>query len=293
METLRVEIGGLTLALDLPGSDFRLEESYRPFLSSRNKPLAGAWRISPEEIPTAWQTPTPEGPPFPRWDIIGSGGDKFFRLRAREEFPELWKAARTNPDLSRVEIRTVRSPGNPIYPLREIDGLLFAHFLLLRRGVLVHAAAAGFGGTGYLFPAPGGGGKSTWSELLRSGSGWNVLGEDKIILRAEGAGFRIFRCPWNPRRERRGDDSAPLAGIYFLRHRATEEIRPLERAETVRRLLEQTFLPFPAAADLEKALSLLEQAAGGTPAFAFGFRPERTAVEYFRDFLAGRPDGSK
>ncbi len=290
MEKLRMEIGGLPLSIGFADPDSRAEDCYRPFLSSRGGPPAGSWRVSREAIPETWQRPAPEAPPFPRWDIVDSGGEIIFRLRKAVDSPELWKAARTDPDLSRVEIRTDLSPESVIHPLRELVGLLFAHFLLPRRGLIVHAAAAEYGGAGYLFPAPGGGGKSTWAELLRSQSGWTVLGEDKVILRAAGGGCRIFSCPWNPIRERQTNDSAPLAGIYFLRHRAAEEIRPLGVGETVRKLLGQTFLPFPGADDLEKAISLLEEAAGGTPAFAFGFRPKDSAAGYFRDFLSGKPD---
>ncbi len=288
MENFLVEIGGLAVSVQLPGPDFQPENSYLPFLAAPNLEAAAVWVVRREAIPIPGQSPSPSAPPFPRWEIGTGKSRKVFLLRKRKDAPDPWKAGRMTPDLSRGEIWTERSPEGVVHPLRELDQLLFAHFLLPRRGLLIHAAAE-IDGAGYLFPAPAGGGKSTWAELMEREPGWTVLGEDRIVLREAGGYFRIFGTPWNPRRKFRKNASAPLEGVFFLHHSPADNIRRLRPAEVLPGLLHQAFLPFPAADELEEALSLLEAAAAKIPAFRFGFRPEQTANNCFKTAIGQTP----
>lgn len=281
MENFLVEIGGYAVPVRLPDRGCRLEETYFSFLAAPGRNESSGWLVRRGPIPRILESPSPSLPPFSRWEIEHRGEEKIFRLRKRADSSRLWKAARLVSDLSRGEIWNARSPEDIIFPLRELDQLLFAHFLLSRRGLIIHGAAGELGGKGYLFPAPAGGGKSTWSDLLKSAPGWSVLGEDKIILRVINERLRIFGTPWNPRREFRQNASAPLQGIYFLHHNPENSVRRLRPGEVIAGLLGQAFLPFPAAA-MEEVLVLLETATERTPAFSFGFRPEPGAVNYFQ-----------
>ncbi len=285
MENFLVEIGGFAVPVRLPDRGYRLEENCLPFLAAPGGDESPGWLVRRGPIPRILESPSPSLPPFSRWETERRGEEKIFRVRKRADSPRLWKSARLVSDLSRGEIWNARSLEDTIFPLRELDQLLFAHFLLPRRGLIIHGAAGGRGGEGYLFPAPGGGGKSTWADLLKNTPGWSVLGEDKVILRVIDGQLRIFGTPWNPRREFRKNASAPLKGIFFLRHSPENSVRPLREAEVLAGLLEQTFLPFPAAVEMEKALALLEAAVRQIPAFRFGFRPDPGAVNFFQSAL--------
>lgn len=288
MPEFLVDIGGATVSILLPGRYARLEPAYRPFLqASRGKPEAG-WRVNPDPFPRNLAATPPSPPPFPLWEIERGESQRLFRFRKRLDSPELWKAARTAPSVSRGEIWTDRSRDSRTYPLRGIDQLLFAHFLLSRGGLIVHAAAAEVAGRGCLFPGPGGAGKSTWAKLLGGVPGLTVLGEDKVILRGSADGLRILGTPWNPEPASRVAGSAKLAGIYFLDHSRENAIQPLEPFAALRQLLGQTFLPF-SAPELDEAVSVLEEAVRAAETFSFGFRAERSAVEYFRDAVERRP----
>jgi len=282
MENFLVEIGGFAFPIRLPGRGFRLEENYLPFLVDRDGDGTPGWLVRREEIPGDLESPAPVIPPFPRWEVERRGEEKIFRVRKQADSPRLWKAARLVPDLSRGVIWNARTDEENIFPLRELDQLLFAHFLLSRRGLIIHGAAGELGGKGYIFPAPAGGGKSTWAELMKVIPDWTVLGEDKIILRITDGQIRIFGTPWNPRRGFRRNASAPLKGIFFLEHSPGNYLRRLRKAEVIAGLLRQAFLPFPAAADLDGAVALLEDVVRRIPAFNFGFRPDNGALDYFR-----------
>lgn len=288
MAKVLVEIGGWAVSLNFPGRSPLLEPSYEPFLALPEGEPSAEWRVNREPFPAGIQSSSPFIPPLPRWEIVRQGTYKLFRLQRWMGSPNLWKAARMDPALSRGEIWTDRSEESSVYPLRELDQLLFAHFFIQRRCLIVHAAAARIAGRGYLFSGPGGAGKSTWSALLGKVRGCTLLGDDKVVLRETGDGFRIYSTPWNPSLGPLMNDSAPLAGIYFLRHREENAVRPLKQAEAFKNLLQQTFLPF-APPETEAAVSLLEAAAAGTGASSFGFRPDRSATDCFLSAIAGKP----
>ncbi|MDP8236994.1 MAG: hypothetical protein P9M08_11470 [Candidatus Erginobacter occultus] len=291
MENFLVEIGGLSVSLKLPVRSFQLEKSYLPFLVAATGEETSGWLVNRESIPRDLNSPSGANPPFPRWEVEAGGEEKIFRVRRRSDSPRLWKAARMAADLSRGEIWNAGSAEEILFPLRELGRLLFAHFLLPRRGLLLHGAAARISGSGYIFPALSGGGKSTWAELMNTNPNWSVIAEDQVIVRAINGELRIFGTPWNPRREFQKNASAPLKGIYFLHHGRENSIRGREAAEIIPGLLQQAFLPFPDPSDLEEALSLLETMAGEIPAYDFGFRPEISAINYFQAALKNSTAG--
>ena len=172
------------------------------------------------------------------------------------------------------------------FPLFILDLLIFSHFLLPREGMIIHAAAVKIDGGAFLFPAPAGGGKSTWAELLVENHSLTPLGEDKVILRKIRNTYHIFGTPWNPRPEFQKTDSAPLQGIFFLHHNPENQIVRLNQSFALRELLQQTFLPFNEKDELDRAVSIVEDVINKVPAYSFGFRPDQTSVECFQAFIA-------
>ena len=281
METTLIGIGGINIRINLPDNSFQLEESYLPFRVHSVSPMAD-WNVRKEPIP---RTPIMlKSNPEISWvrDIIQSDDKLIFRLWWQPDTPFLWKAAMMEPSLNRGDIWLNRREGETIsHPLFVIDLLLFPYLLIPEDGIIIHAAAVKIGEEAYLFPAPSGGGKSTLSELMKTNPGWRVLGEDKVIVRKVEDSYRVFGTPWNPRPEYCGADHAPLKGIYFLHHDRENQLLELGKADIARRLLQAASLPFQKREELEKALAIIEDIAQTTPAYQFGFRPDRSAVVYF------------
>ena len=281
METAIIGIGGLNVRINLPDHSFQLEESYLPFRVHSVSPVAN-WYIRPEPIP---QTPImrKNNPEISRIrDIIQSNGKLIFRLWWQPGTSFLWKAAMMEPSLNRGDIWLNRREGETIScPLFVIDLLLFPYLLIPQGGIIIHAAAAKIGEEAYLFPAPSGGGKSTWSELMKDRPEWTILGEDKVIVRKVGDTYQVFGTPWNPRPEYRAADHAPLRGIYFLQHDRKNRFLEVGEADTARKLLQAASLPFQERNEVDEALTIIEEIAQTIPAYQFGFRPDRSAVEFF------------
>src|SRR5262249_4375308 len=81
-----------------------------------------------------------------------------------------------------------------VYPFDEV---VFLARLSRGRGVLVHACGLALGGRGLLFLGTSGAGKSTTARLWKERGGVTVLSDDRIVIRSEGDGFRIFGTPWH------------------------------------------------------------------------------------------------
>ncbi len=185
------------------------------------------------------------------------------------------------PDFTGGEIG-IDSPGTDPDPLSLIDLLLWAHLLLLHDGLIVHGAALKRGEDAYLFPAPSGGGKSTWSELAAA-SGLEVLGDDKVVLRKFEEGYKIYGSPWNLRFSA---GEGWLKGIFVLKHASENRLEGISPPTALKNIFQAAFLPFREKEDMETITSLLSSLAGSVPAHRFGFRPDRSAVDLWQSRLS-------
>ncbi len=185
------------------------------------------------------------------------------------------------PDFTRGEIR-IDSPGTEPDPLSFIDLLIWAHLLLLHNGVIIHGAALKDGDKAYLFPAPSGWGKSTWSGLAAS-SGMKVLGDDKVVLRKFEEGYKIYGSPWN-RLFSAGEGW--LRGIFFLKHAPENRLEQISPPTALKNIFQAAFLPFREKEDMETVTSLLSGLAESVPAHRFGFKPNKSAVDFWQSRLS-------
>ncbi len=289
MQEVYLRIGGANLQLNLADPSARLEDIYLPFRTPAVTPEY-IWHVHPGLNPgTLDSLPSPPGQAF-TWKVIRQDSRRVFLLRWKADSPTFWKKAVMEEDCSRGDIWIERwSRAVTWFPLPCLDLMLFSHLLLHRQGLVAHAAAAKFDGGTFIFPAPAGGGKSTWAELVGRAAGPAALGEDKVIVRRTGSGFHLFGTPWNPRTEFRKADSGPLRGIFFIYHCRRNQIQSIDRVSALRQLLQQIFLPFNQGKDLDQAVSAAEAIIQETPAYSFGFRPDLSAANYFLDFIRSHP----
>ena len=259
-----------------------LEETYLPFLRSGLRPEF-RWRVRSGSIPRGLRRLAGGE----RWSWSVRNGRPLLLLRRGGGARPVWKAAALSPDAKTAEIWIDRrGRGDVSPPLFFLDLLLFARALARRRGAIVHAAAVKRGRGVFLFPGPEGCGKSTWSALAGAVPGCEVLGEDKVIARARGGGFRVYGSPWNPRPEYRSPARGALRGICFLSPAPLNRLRPLPPGEARRRVLAAFFLPFASSAELLAASSLAADLASAVPVLSFAFRNDGSAARYF--FQAAR-----
>ena len=95
--------------------------------------------------------------------------------------------------------------------------VIYAWLCVQNDSLLLHSAGVVRDGWGYVFFGPSGAGKTTTSRLAsREGT---VLSDDLVILRRDGAGYRLFGVPFKGELSEapRANQTAPLRGIFRLR----------------------------------------------------------------------------
>lgn len=195
-----------------------------------------------------------------------------------------YRVATLNEDGTRVTVRLdsrLRDAGRYFDPLEfPLEEIIVLGYLARGRGVLVHACGiVDPEGRGHLFLGHSGAGKTTISHLWNRTPGVRVLSDDRIIVRGDGDGLRMYGTPWHGEAVYAAPESAPLSRVFVLRHGSSNEIRPLGPAEAVACMFARGFPPFFDAASIEFILEFYSRLAHEVPCAAFAFVPDSTATE--------------
>ena len=126
--------------------------------------------------------------------------------------------------------------------------------------ILMHGSALALDGTGFLFTAPSGVGKSTHARLWRElyGDRVQMINDDKPLLRILDDQVTVFGTPWNGKHRLGGNLSAPLQAVCFLARGRENAIRPVSSHEAYPLLLRQIYRPADADA-LMKTLKVADR----------------------------------
>jgi len=165
-------------------------------------------------------------------------------------------------------------PAESVYPLRNIDIILFANWLAESGDLILHAAGVQAGERGYCFAGTSGAGKSTlaasllstWREAAETattnGGTVEVLGEDNLVLRCLEGRFWIYGTPWHQDPAMCSPLGVPLEKLFFLDRTAAAGVESVGPVEGVARLLQSAFVPYyrpEAVSGILERLALLAQ----------------------------------
>lgn len=294
----------MNVDLSIGGVRIRIEDPTREWRFAPLDPHAAFvvnGRADPEirlSIHRGDSLPAPKGDPVYStegglWDLHREGGDFVFSLGAPAEGGALHRVARLDPAMTRGEIRIAPAgerDGFHPYPLRyPLDELILINHLAHRRGTILHACGVIFEGDprhGWLFVGKSGAGKSTLSRLWREAGGAEVLSDDRVIVRPDGGGFRLYGTPWH------GDDrvssaaTASLSRIFLLAHGSMNRIVPLAPEEAIETLLLNCFAPFYDRAGMEWTTDFLLALVRGVPVARLEFVPDVSAIRHLREARA-------
>lgn len=136
-------------------------------------------------------------------------------------------------------------------------GSHFYRQLLHHDGLMLHASAVMLGNRVYLFSGTSGTGKSTHTQLWQKvfGEQAKVINDDKPALRRLNGIWYAYGTPWCGKDGINTNESAPVAGICFLKQGQENKIRRLGQAEAIGKLVSQTIRAFR---DNEKADRMIE-----------------------------------
>jgi len=224
------------------------------------------------------------------WDLHREGGDFIFALGAPAEGGALHRIARLDRALTRGEVRIAPAgerPGFHPYPLRyPLDELILINHLARGLGTIVHASGVrrhDAPGRGLLFVGKSGAGKSTLSRLWREAGGVEILSDDRIILRREEGGVRMYGTPWHGDERVSSPATAPLERIFLLAHGAENRITPVGPEEALETLLLNCFAPFYDRLGMEWTIDFLQSLLQEAPVARLEFVPDGSAIRHLRE----------
>jgi hypothetical protein len=223
----------------------------------------------------------------PLWQLHRDGDRLLFVFRSALDDLRPYKLAVLNSLLIRGQVfldRSLLRPGQEPDPLEyPLDELLMVSLLSQERGVEVH----GFGvrdsmGDGLLFVGQSGAGKTTMARLWADGEDAVILSDDRIVLRRTGDGISMYGTPWHGEAMYADPGSAPLRGIFLLRHGTDNRLTSLRPAQATARLFACSFVPFYNPEGLAFALDFLENLVRDVPCHELRFVPDRRIVDVVR-----------
>jgi hypothetical protein len=150
------------------------------------------------------------------------------------------------------------------------DQIFIAQVLTDKGGGYIHSCGIDFHGKGILFAGHSGAGKSTMARMLKNKA--KILCDDRIIIRNESKGLKIYGT-WS-----HGDvadisaGSAPLKAILFLKKAKNNFTLPLTDKKKIMQLLLSLWIkPFVTIGWWEKTLILIDKIADQIPCYSLYF----------------------
>lgn len=111
--------------------------------------------------------------------------------------------------------------------------------------LLFHASAIAVDGTGYLFTAKSGVGKSTHSRLWREYLGERavMINDDKPLVKVTDTEVTVYGTPWNGKHRLGTNMSVPLKAVSVLIRERDNRIEEIKPEEVYGMLLQQCYRP--------------------------------------------------
>ena len=172
---------------------------------------------------------------------------------------------------------------------RNLVELLELESLLLRNdGLLLHASFVRWEGSGILFSAPPGTGKSTQAALWERYAGAEVINGDRTALRFQKGAWVAWGLPYAGTSGIYRNDSAPVAAIVVLRQAKENRISAISPSEAMRFLYPELTIHRWDSGFVSKAVDLFLNLTCRVPVYLLECLPDAGAVETLRERLFGK-----
>lgn len=221
------------------------------------------------------------------WAIYKKGDSWIYLgISSRKKNNNLHQVAVFNSDHTKARIYNRREEdflkGN-LHSLTMLptDQLLLARILADRGGLYLHSCGAIFEGKGLLFTGHSEAGKSTMARLLKGKA--EILCDDRMIVRRQRKGFRIYGTWSHGEVPEISANSAPLRAILFLEKSPENKLILLEdKKEISRRILSCLIRPFISVDWWEKTLFLVDKIVKEVPCYILHFDKSGEVVDLLK-----------
>jgi hypothetical protein len=230
--------------------------------------------------------PSPTAPPDfaaePIWRLFRSTTEIRFELSTPKFRFNPFLVGVGNVDLSRADvvIDDRNFEARP-FPLKSpFDELWTIEQLATRRGLLLHGCGVLVNGIAHVFLGRSGAGKSTIARLFRQHAGWEVLSDDRLILRAEPGGTFVYGTPWHGEAGFASPGRGRLGTISTIRHAASNRLERPGAGEAVLLALEASFPAVWSRQAVEATFDLVQTTLERYPMNVLGFVPDPSTVNF-------------
>jgi hypothetical protein len=166
------------------------------------------------------------------------------------------------------------------YPLDEV---MVSHLLGRGRGVELHSCGIiDCDGRGQLFVGQSGAGKSTTARVWLADGDYQIVSDDRVIVRWIDGEWRMFGTPWHGEAALSAQASAPLAAIHLLSQAPQTELIAIPPAQAAAALFGCAFPPFYDAGSVAFTLACLERLVQDIPVRRLRFMPDRSVIDCIR-----------
>jgi len=283
---LNISLGGITISLiaDHPSGEYayikRAEDFRSPLTPEINLQIHCGRFPDLSAAPVFFETNV-------AWHLLKVDGKWAIDLYPNSQNPRLLGIF--PDDFRSGDIYTSQNEDTPdrfIFPLASPLGELFTMNLLgTGLGMLFHATGVIDQGKGYLFTGFGGVGKTTTARLWEKLPGIKVVNDDKVIIRKEADGFRLYGTPWHGEGGIASPDSAPLTQVFVLKQATKNYTAQFHPAQAASKLLARAFVPLWDADKIAFTLNFLDELSQTIPCQELGFLPDSSAVDFVRASL--------
>lgn len=155
-----------------------------------------------------------------------------------------------------------------------LDTLEAEHLVNQSGGFLLHASVIDYGGTGILFTAPCGTGKSTQARLWQQLRGAKQVNGDRAAVR----GGTVWGIPFCGSSGIAHKGMLPIGAIVYLSQAPQTTIRRLSDLEAFRRLWEGCSVNVWDPEDMDRCAEAVTRTVSAVPIYHLACTPDETAV---------------
>jgi hypothetical protein len=282
---VNIEIAGVCITIESRDGldDWDIYSAYRPFVCSRQADIYLRMRLGNPDTSSAAQIFDSS----PIWTLHRQGNTTAFKIF--DQLSDQKRILSFDSDNRMANLFFPDAAGaftDPFYgPTLE---LLLIHYLVRRRGMIMHASGIDDDGRGLLFVGESGAGKSTLSNLWHQQNGAAIFSDDRIILREKNGEYWMYGTPWHGEARFVSPRSVKLEQIFFLQHDQNNAVRSLSRTDSVVEFLKASFPPFWDSDGVAFAMAFLSDLTEAVPCQALSFKPDGSIIDFLKAHGAWR-----